>query len=71
MLLKDKSIQVSHLDWLQISSEQRKAKIEKAQKVKLHDECQSFPSASSVPVKRSLRVHINDARISHISREKL
>ena len=71
MLLKDKSIQVSHLDWLQISSEQRKAKIKKAQKVKLYDECQSFPSASSVPVKRSLSVHINDARISHISREKL
>ena len=39
--------------------------------VKLHDECQSLPSASSFPVKRSSSVHINDARINHVSREKL
>ena len=71
MLSKYKRIQVSHLDWVHMSSEQRKAKIKKAQKVKLHDEWQSLPSASSVPVKKSLGVGIDDARISHVSIEKL
>jgi len=38
VLHKYKHLQVSHLDWIQMSSEQRKVKIEKAQKVKLYNE---------------------------------
>lgn len=37
----------------------------------MHDEWQYLPSASSVPLKKSLSVCIDDARISHVSREKL
>lgn len=69
-----KHLQVSHLKWIQMNSDQRQSKIEKAQRVKLRSEmqsmCDSGPS-SSFQISRHMSIDVENAQISHVSREKV
>ena len=60
------------MDWIQISKEQRESKIEKARKAKVG--CAQNISTTISPLiqtNRHLSVNIEDARISHVSRQKV
>lgn len=68
-----KYLQVTHLDWIQMSREQRESKIEKARKAKLScAQSESTPTISPlIQTNRHLSVNVEDARISHVSRQKV
>ena len=47
-ILKEyRHLQVTHLNWIQMSSEQRQARIEKAQRAKLQDEFKDLPESEA------------------------
>ena len=56
-----KHLEVTHLNWIQMNSEQREARIRKAQRTKLHDEFRdlsgSKASSSSQISKRLLKMY--------------
>lgn len=66
-----KYLEVSHLDWIQMSRDQRESKIQKSQKTKLTYEKENLTIASSIPISKHLSVRIEDAQISHVSMQKV
>ena len=74
MIDECQDLQVTHLNWIQMNSAQRKSKIEKAQKAKLHKDSHVFvepEQSSSMHISKHLSIKLEDARISHVSRDKL
>ena len=74
MIMEYKHLQVTHLNWIQMNSGQRQARIERAQRAKLHDELRDLSASeasSSVQISKQLSIDVEDARISHVSQERV
>lgn len=57
-----------------MNSEQRQARIKKAQRAKVHDELRDLcgsKSSSSSQISKRLSLDVEDVRISHVSQEKV
>jgi len=65
-------LQVTHLEWIQMNFSQRKSRIEKAQKAKVHkDSHVALTGSSSTQLSKRLSIKLGDAQISHVSKGKL
>jgi len=67
-----KHLKVTHLDWIQMSREQRQSKLEMAHKAKFGCARQSVGVPSlSIEITKPLSINIEDAQISPVSRQKV
>ena len=68
-----KHLEVTHCDWIRMSAEQRKKKIEKACSVKLNFSAllSSMPEGIGTESKKCLSVSFHKAKVDHVSLERL
>ena len=66
-----KYLEVPHLRWIQMNPDQRKAKIKQAYNAKIVSLDRRSNEYQPAPKKQVMDVNITDARIGHVSRERL